>query len=49
MARDPKTSVLNAFNQIHTCKNVFIMDRAYMPLSARAVAYAVDELKKGNL
>ena len=34
MGRDPKTSVLNAFNQIHTCKNVFVTDGAAMTSSA---------------
>ena len=34
MGRDPKTSVLNAFNQIHTCKNVFVTDGACMTSSA---------------
>jgi choline dehydrogenase-like flavoprotein len=62
MGKDPKTSVLNANNQIHTCKNVFVTDGSamvssgnvnpsltYMALTARAVAYAVGEMKKGNL
>lgn len=30
MGRDPKTSVLNAFNQLHAVKNVFITDGACM-------------------
>lgn len=30
MGRDPKTSVLNAFNQVHACKNVFVTDGASM-------------------
>ncbi|MCU0340149.1 MAG: GMC family oxidoreductase [Spirosomaceae bacterium] len=30
MGRDPKTSVLNANNQVHTCKNVFMTDGAAM-------------------
>jgi choline dehydrogenase-like flavoprotein len=30
MGRDPKTSVLNANNQIHACKNVFMTDGAAM-------------------
>ena len=34
MGRDPKTSVLNAFNQVHTCKNVFVTDGACMTSSA---------------
>lgn len=34
MGRDPKTSVLNANNQIHTCKNVFVSDGACMTSSS---------------
>ena len=34
MGRDPKTSVLNAFNQIHDCKNVFVTDGAAMTSSS---------------
>ncbi|RAJ06888.1 choline dehydrogenase-like flavoprotein [Chitinophaga skermanii] len=34
MGRDPKTSVLNAYNQVHAAKNVFITDGACMPSSA---------------
>ncbi len=62
MGRDPKTSVLNAFNQMHDVKNVFITDGScmpsggcqnpsltYMALTARACAFAADELKKNNL
>jgi choline dehydrogenase-like flavoprotein len=62
MGRDPKTSVLNSFNQVHACKNVFVTDGAamtssscvnpsitYMALTARAVDYAVSELKKNNI
>ena len=30
MGRDPKTSVLNSFNQMHDAKNVFITDGACM-------------------
>lgn len=30
MGRDPKTSVLNEFNQIHTCQNVYVTDGACM-------------------
>jgi choline dehydrogenase-like flavoprotein len=30
MGRDPKTSVLNATNQVHTCQNVFVTDGACM-------------------
>lgn len=59
MGRDPKTSVLNSFNQVHACKNVYVTDGAamtssscvnpsitYMALTARAVDFAVKELKK---
>jgi choline dehydrogenase-like flavoprotein len=62
MGRDPKTSVLNGFNQVWDAPNVFITDGAamtsascvnpsltYMALTARAAAYAVDALKKGDL
>lgn len=30
MGRDPKSSLLNAYNQMHTCKNVFVTDGACM-------------------
>jgi choline dehydrogenase-like flavoprotein len=62
MGKDPKTSVLNKWNQVHASKNVFVTDGAcmtsaacqnpsltYMALTARAVNYAVEELKKQNL
>jgi choline dehydrogenase-like flavoprotein len=62
MGHDPKTSMLNKWNQLHSCKNVFVTDGAcmtststqnpsltYMALTARAVDYAVGELKKRNL
>ncbi|MBV6645943.1 MAG: GMC family oxidoreductase [Cyclobacteriaceae bacterium] len=62
MGRDPKTSVLNKWNQLHEVKNVFVTDGAcmtssacqnpsltYMALTARAVDYAVSQLKKRNL
>ena len=62
MGKDPKTSLLNKWNQLHHCKNVFVTDGAcmtstatqnpsltYMALTARAVDYAVNEKKKGNL
>jgi choline dehydrogenase-like flavoprotein len=62
MGRDPKTSVLNGFNQIHAVKNVFVTDGAfmtssncvnpsitYMAFTARAVDFAVNEMKKQNL
>jgi choline dehydrogenase-like flavoprotein len=34
MGRDPKTSVLNAWNQVHSCKNVYVTDGACMTSSA---------------
>jgi choline dehydrogenase-like flavoprotein len=34
MGRDPKTSVLNEWNQMHACKNVFITDGSAMTSSA---------------
>jgi choline dehydrogenase-like flavoprotein len=34
MGKDPKTSVLNKFNQIHACKNVFVTDGAAMASSS---------------
>ncbi|MEH6679464.1 MAG: GMC family oxidoreductase [Sediminicola sp.] len=62
MGRDPKTSVLNAHNQVWGVNNLFVTDGAcmasnacqnpsltYMALTARAVDYAVGELKKQNL
>lgn len=62
MGSNSKTSLLNEFNQLHHCKNVFVTDGAcmtstgsqspsilYMAFTARAVAHAVEELKKGNL
>ena len=62
MGESPKTSLLNKWNQLHSCKNVFITDGAcmtstgtqnpsltYMALTARAVDYALKEIKKGNL
>lgn len=62
MGRDPRTSMLNGFNQMHYAPNVFVTDGAamtstgtqnpsitYMALTARAVDYAVKELKKGNI
>lgn len=62
MGKDPKTSVLNKWNQVHACKNVFVTDGScmtsaacqnpsltYMALTARAVDYAVSEMKKQNL
>jgi len=62
MGRDPKTSVLNAFNQMHAVKNVFISDGSfmtssgcvnpsltYMAMTARACAYAVEQLNQQNI
>jgi choline dehydrogenase-like flavoprotein len=62
MGADPKNSMLNKWNQMHACKNVFVTDGAcmtstgiqspsifYMALTARAVDYAVQELRRGNL
>ncbi len=34
MGRDPRTSVLNAWNQVHSVKNVFVTDGACMTSSA---------------
>jgi choline dehydrogenase-like flavoprotein len=34
MGRDPKTSVLNGTNQVHSCKNVFVTDGASMTSSS---------------
>ncbi len=30
MGRDPKTSVLNQYNQVHACKNVYVTDGSFM-------------------
>ncbi len=62
MGSDPKKSLLNEWNQLHHCKNVFVTDGAcmtstgsqspsilYMAFTARAVNYAAEQLKKGNL
>jgi choline dehydrogenase-like flavoprotein len=62
MGHDPKASLLNKWNQLHACKNVFVTDGAsmtststqnpsltYMALTARAVDYAVKEMKKMNI
>jgi len=62
MGNDPKTSMLNKWNQMHACNNVFVTDGAcmtststqnpsltYMALTARAVDYAVQQLKKGEI
>lgn len=34
MGNDPKTSVLNKYNQVHDCKNVYVTDGAFMTSSA---------------
>jgi len=34
MGRDPKTSVLNGWNQMHACKNVYVTDGSAMASSA---------------
>ncbi len=31
MGADPKKSVLNKYNQVHACKNVFVTDGSFMP------------------
>lgn len=31
MGADPKKSVLNRFNQVHACENVFVTDGSFMP------------------
>ncbi len=62
MGRDPRTSVLNGFNQAHDVPNLFVTDGAcmtsascvnpsltYMALTARAVNYAVDQMRRGDL
>jgi choline dehydrogenase-like flavoprotein len=62
MGHDPKTSLLNKWNQMHACKNVFVTDGScmtststqnpsltYMAMTARAVDYALIEMKKGEL
>ncbi len=62
MGNDPKTSVLNKWNQVWDAKNVFVTDGScmtsascvnpsltYMAITARAVDYAVSEMKRGNL
>ena len=62
MGEDPKTSMLNKWNQLHQCKNVFVTDGAcmtstgiqspsilYMALTARAVDFAIKEMKKQDI
>lgn len=34
MGKDPKTSVLNKWNQVHACKNVFVTDGSAMASAA---------------
>lgn len=61
MGRDPETSVLNGWNQVHAAKNIFITDGACMASSASqnpSITYmaltargchAVCEFRRGNL
>lgn len=62
MGNDPKTSMLNKWNQMHAVNNVFVTDGAcmtststqnpsltYMALAARAVDYAVSQMKKNEI
>lgn len=62
MGHNPKTSVLNKWNQVWDAPNVFVTDGSfmtsascvnpsltYMAFTARAVDYAVNEMKKLNL
>jgi choline dehydrogenase-like flavoprotein len=62
MGRDPKTSVVNKYNQVHPVPNVFVTDGScmvssptqnpsltYMALTARASAYAQEQLRKGEI
>ncbi len=62
MGKDPKTSVLNKYNQAHDVANLFITDGScmtsascvnpsltYMALTARAVDYAVKQLRRGDI
>ena len=62
MGRDPRTSVLNAWNQAHEVPNLFVTDGAcmtssavqnpsitYMALTARAVNFAVEAMRRGEL
>src|SRR5690606_6145216 len=62
MGRDPRTSVLNGFNQSHDVPNLFVTDGSslassawqnpsltFMALTARACAYAVEQLKAGRI
>jgi choline dehydrogenase-like flavoprotein len=62
MGRDPKTSLLNKWQQFHNCPNVFVTDGAcmtststqnpsltFMAFTARAVDYAIGQLKKGEI
>jgi choline dehydrogenase-like flavoprotein len=34
MGKDPKTSVLNGWNQVHAAKNVFVTDGSFMTSAA---------------
>ncbi len=57
MGNDPKTSLLNKWNQLHACKNVFVTDGACMTSTSTQnpsltymalTARAVDYVVKGN-
>ena len=39
MGRDPKTSLLNEWNQMHQCKNVFVTDGACMTTTGNQSPY----------
>jgi hypothetical protein len=61
MGHDSKTSMLNKWNQLHSCKNVFVTDGSCMTSTStqksfiyfmalqQGVDYAVGELKKRNI
>jgi choline dehydrogenase-like flavoprotein len=39
MGKDPKTSLLNNWNQLHLCKNVFVTDGACMTTTGKQSPY----------
>ena len=45
MGADPKTSVLNPWNQCWDVKNLFVM----MAVTARACDYILDQHRRGNI
>ena len=62
MGKDPRSSLVNEWHQLHACKNVFVTDGAcmtststqnpsltYMAMTARAVDYAIAQLKAHDL